>query len=432
VRTRLTKFVSAEEEQQLPWWDKCAGSALAARTSASLTKSPVTLSDLPTPLLTIEHPTLSRNISVMQEWCDDHGVLLAPHGKTTMAPRLWLDQLDAGSWGITVATESQLRVAVECGVPRVHLANTLLSTEGLQWLAAHRVAEPELVTHFWIDAVDSVHIIERALHNITFDVSLPVLLEVGTPGGRTGVRSIEQAIKVATAISASNRLTLIGIAGYEGAVHAEPDDRLDAIDRYLTTIADIHERIAPLYPDGEVFLSAGGSSYFDRVVAILGAAAGKSAIPTRVIVRSGAYLAHDDGIYKQNTPSMRGDGPAFKAALHGWARVISTPEPGLAILDAGRRDLPFDQGLPFAQQLRRPGSTGSFGAPRVLDAMVTQLNDQHAFLNYVGGTDIRPGDVIRLGISHPCTAFDKWRTIPLIDSADASDPLVHGLVHTYF
>lgn len=428
----LVEFVAAEDARPLTWSDKVAGTALTGRSSASLVSNPVAMSELPTPLLTIEHPTLSRNIALMQEWCNAHGVLLAPHGKTTMAPRLWRDQIDAGAWGITVATESQLRVAVESGVSRVHLANTLLSPEGLRWLVAHRIAHPELVTQFWIDSVESMHLIERAVDQAPASAAIPVLLEVGTPGGRTGVRSLEQALNVAGAISASRHLSLVGIAGYEGAVHAAPSDQLDAIDRYLTTIAGLHERLAPLYCEDEVFLSAGGSSYFDRVVAIFGEAARKSAVLTHVLIRSGAYVAHDDGIYAQNTPSLRGDGPAFNAAMHAWARVVSTPERGLAILDAGRRDLPFDQGMPVPQQLRRPLPAGSFSDPQLLDATVTQLNDQHAFLEYPGDTDIRPGDVVRLGISHPCTAFDKWRTIPLIESADASDPRVHGFVRTYF
>lgn len=429
--TALSEFVEAEESRPLQWPDKTASGRLIGRTSSSLAENPAALSLLSTPLLTLEHPTLNDNIAFMQSWCDAHGVLLAPHGKTTMAPRLWRDQLAAGAWGITVANEAQLRVAVGSGVRHVHLASTLLSREGLKWLMERRATHPDLITQFWIDSVDSVRLIELALAEHT-GARIPVLLEVGTPSGRTGTRTLEQALRVAAAISASTRLSLVGLAGYEGAVRSETQHRVAAIDHYLESLVAVHEQITPLYAEGEVFLSAGGSSYFDRVTAILGAAARASAVPTSVLLRSGAYVAHDDGIYAGNTPSLRGDGPTFRAALHAWGKVISTPEPGLAIIDIGRRDVPFDQGLPIPQQRRRPGQDGTFGDQVPLSATVTQLNDQHAFMKYDNPADIRIGDVVRLGISHPCTAFDKWRTIPLIDSAEAADPQVHGWVTTHF
>jgi D-serine deaminase-like pyridoxal phosphate-dependent protein len=57
------------------------------------------------------------------------------------------------------------------------------------------------------------------------------------------------------------------------------------------------------------------------------------------------------------------------------------------------------------------------------------MNDQHTF---VRGADLNVGDVVRLGLSHPCTAFDKWRLIPVVSDVDEPDPVVVDLIHTYF
>lgn len=67
-------------------------------------------------------------------------------------------------------------------------------------------------------------------------------------------------------------------------------------------------------------------------------------------------------------------------------------------------------------------------------ATVSALNDQHTFLRLPGGdaTELPIGTVVRLGLSHPCTAFDKWRLIPVIDDADAPTPRVIDLLHTFF
>jgi D-serine deaminase-like pyridoxal phosphate-dependent protein len=142
-----------------------------------------------------------------------------------------------------------------------------------------------------------------------------------------------------------------------------------------------------------------------------------------VVLRSGAYLTHDDGFYAGISPFSDRVDPTntvhLTSAIHGWARVVSAPESDLALLDAGKRDLPYDEGLPSVQ----------FGPHGPVDGSVTAMNDQHTF---VQGAGLRVGDVVRLGLSHPCTTFDKWRLIPVVSNADEADPAVVGLVHTYF
>jgi D-serine deaminase-like pyridoxal phosphate-dependent protein len=90
------------------------------------------------------------------------------------------------------------------------------------------------------------------------------------------------------------------------------------------------------------------------------------------------------------------------------------PEPGLALIGFGKRDVPHDLELPVprfvksgAEELRRVGEGASIFA----------LNDQHAFLRVGPGEQLRVGDLVGCGISHPCTAFDKWRLIPVVDDA---------------
>ena len=76
------------------------------------------------------------------------------------------------------------------------------------------------------------------------------------------------------------------------------------------------------------------------------------------------------------------------------------------------------------------------GAPGPLTgAQVSAVNDQHSFLRIDpagSAVDLRVGDVVRLGLSHPCTAFDKWQWIPVIADDDTTDPVVVDLIRTYF
>ena len=70
--------------------------------------------------------------------------------------------------------------------------------------------------------------------------------------------------------------------------------------------------------------------------------------------------------------------------------------------------------------------------PQSVAGEITALNDQHAFLRLADGATVGVGEVVRLGLSHPCTAFDKWRVVAVLDDPDAADPRVIGAVATCF
>ncbi|SOB80064.1 D-serine deaminase, pyridoxal phosphate-dependent [Streptomyces sp. 1331.2] len=415
--------VAALADEPLDWRFKAAPPESWGRTVREWLADGPTLSSLGTPLLTLDGSALDHNVRTMADWCADAGVALAPHGKTTMAPALWQAQLDAGSHGITLANLPQLRVARAFGVQRILLANTLLDPAGLAWLADELTSDPGFAFLSWVDSAESVRLMDRALRAAGAERPVEVLVELGGPGGRTGARGVDAAVEVSAAVLRAPTLRLAGVGGYEGALaHDATTEALAAVRGYLRELGRLHDRLAGTYPDdAPPVVTAGGSAYFDLVVEE------SAALPEALVVlRSGAYVAHDDGFYRGISPLARNGGEApFRGALHGWARVVSRPEPQLALLDAGKRDLPFDEGLPEPQQVR--GGAELTGTA----ARIGALNDQHAFLREAG--DLAPiGAVLRLGVSHPCTAFDKWTAIPVLDSADAAEPKVTGLVRTFF
>ncbi len=386
-----------------------------------------TLGDLPTPLLTADLGAVDANTATMAGWAAEHGLLLAPHGKTSMAPALWQRLLDAGAWGLTLATPWQVQVAREVGVQRILLANELLDPVGIRWLRAELDADPGFSFLCWSDSVAAVRILADTVSAAGGGRPVDVLVELGGAGGRTGARSIDSAREVAAAIEGSGVLRLAGVAGYEGALaHDRSSASLAAVRGYLELMRDLAAELAPRI-DGRPVISAGGSAYFDLVAEMLAPATATST----VVLRSGAYQLHDSGFYAGISPfGAAGTGPRLQPALHLWSRVLSRPEPDLAILDAGRRDAPFDEGLPIPERIR-----GRVDDAVVLaGARVTALNDQHAFLRLDPGraADLEVGEVVRLGISHPCTALDKWRLVPGIDSADAAEPEVRELIETIF
>lgn len=421
------KAVAALNDRTLGPEHKGLPPAAWGRTVRQFLDSAPRLADFETPVLTVDRSAVAANVALLADWAGAAGVRLAPHGKTTMSPQLWARQLAAGSWGLTFATIWQVQVARSFGVGRVMLANALVDPVGLAWVAAETAQDPAFEFVCWADSVETVAVMDEQLRSAPGAAVIRVIVELGGPHGRTGARTVEQAHAVAAAIGRSERLSLAGVGGYEGALaHDRTPAGLAVVRRYLDEVARLHRELAAAgaYSDGAI-VTAGGSAYPDLVVEGLAELAdeqGAHGVPTTVVLRSGAYIIHDDGFYAGISPlaAARSERP-LRSAMHGWARTVSRPEPELALLDAGKRDLPFDEGLPVPQHLAVP-------------ATVSALNDQHAFLRLPGGTaaDVPVGTVVRLGLSHPCTAFDKWRLIPVIDDADADDPRVVDLLHTFF
>lgn len=381
------------------------------------------LTDLWTPLLVLDDGALDDNIAFLAGWVAERGLELMPHGKTSMAPQLWRRQLEAGATGITVATPSQLRVAADAGIPAIMLANQLVQPGAIRWVAELAAGAQRVWS--WVDDAAAIDGVERAL-GTSVEHPLEVLVDVGRVGGRTGARSLDAAMALAERAAASPAVRLAGVAGYEGSVaHGRAPEALDAARAYIDELLAVHDALGPLYDDGDVLVTAGGSAYPDVVgTAFTAAAAGGDR--ARFVLRSGAYAVHDHGYYRRNSPF---DGAGLRPAARGLARVVSRQEPGLAIVDAGKRDFPYGEGLPeplFAiaaagERMPLPG------------AATTKLSDQHGFVRVPEGSRLAVGDLVVFGLSHPCTMLDKWRLIPVVDSLD--DPataVVTDLVETMF
>ncbi|MPZ79902.1 MAG: amino acid deaminase [Actinophytocola sp.] len=378
------------------------------------------------PVVVLDAEALEHNLTAMAHWCAGHGFAHAPHGKTTMAPQLYAKQFDHGAWGQTAANASQLRVCRAFGVSPVMLANELVDPAALAWLATELDRDPAFEFSCWVDSVRGVALMTEALRGATRPVD--VLVEVGIPDGRSGVRDRAAALEVAEAVVASPALRLVGVGGYEGSVSSESSpDALGAVAGYLAGLRALTLDLAERgHLDGveRVLVTAGGSAYFDQVAEVFGEP-WPAGLPVLPVLRSGAYVTHDSGFYDRLSPlgaHPRITGaPPLRPALRAWAQVTSHPEPGLALLTAGKRDMPYDIDLPIPQLLRRDGAVQPVGGK------VTALNDQHAFLRY--DTPVEVGDWVGLGLSHPCTTFDKW---PLLPVTGQDGETVVDLIRTYF
>jgi D-serine deaminase-like pyridoxal phosphate-dependent protein len=381
------------------------------------------------PIMVLREAALRGNVESMARYVRGAGVEHAPHGKTTLAPLIFEMQLAAGAWGMSVGTPSQVVLCRALGLPRIFLANELVDPAAIAWLGRELAQDAAFEFLCYVDSVEGVRLL--AADGAGSDApGLGILVEVGPLNGRTGCRSVAEAVDVARAAVAAG-LPIVGVAGYEGGLGSRIDDetlgRVRAYLAFMRATADALLDAGLIRDPARPILTAGGSVFFDEVVAAFAAPLANGVRP-RTIVRPGAYVSHDAGHYEHLSPFTRPGGiPGYplRPALEAWAQIVSVPEPGLAIADLGRRDVSFDLGFPVPLRLRRPQNGAAVDATGMT---VTNLNDQHAFVSVPAGADPRVGDWIAFGISHPCTAFDKWHLIPVVDE----DDVVVDLARTYF
>ncbi|MFG6432689.1 amino acid deaminase [Roseateles sp. LYH14W] len=377
-----------------------------------------TIDALPTPLAVVRQAALVHNIEWMQRFATERGVQLAPHGKTTMSPQLFRRQLDAGAWGLTFANVHQLRLGLAAGARRALIANQLVSAADLAELLDLRRRHAGVELAFFVDSQAQLDLLAAHWAQLgAGEDRVDVLIELGT--SRCGVREHGTALALARALKDHPALRLRGIGFYEGLQvvgETEPDRALmqQWQARVEALLADIEtEGLIAVQP---LWLSGGGSALFDLVAPVL---AGK---PGRIgLLRSGCYVCHDHahyGRYMRTMDERMGTpfgAPSLQPALEVWTQVLSAPEPGLALLNAGRRDVSFDQGWPVPVWHLR-------GGERVVPKgwQVMGLNDQHAYLRWDPAECDGPavGERVALGPSHPCTTFDKWAWLAVVDERD--------------
>ncbi|WDG45978.1 amino acid deaminase [Pseudomonas chlororaphis] len=369
--------------------------------------------DVSLPALVLHRAALEHNIRWMQKFVSDSGAELAPHGKTSMTPALFRRQLEAGAWGITLATAVQTRAAYAHGVRRVLMANQLVGTPNMG-LIAELLADPTFDFYCMVDHPDNVADLGQFF--AARGVRLNVMIEYGVVGGRCGCRSEQEVLALAQAIQAQPALALCGIEGYEGVIHG--DHAVSGIREFAASLVRLAVQLQDdgLFAIDQPIITASGSAWYDLIAESFEAQNAQGRFLS--VLRPGSYVAHDHGIYKEAQCCVldrRGDlHEGLRPALEVWAHVQSLPEPGFAVIALGKRDVAYDAGLPVPLLRYKPGVLPAKGDD-VSACKVTAVMDQHAFMTVAPGVELRVGDIIAFGTSHPCLTFDKWRTGLLVD-----------------
>ena len=360
------------------------------------------------PIMVLKESALKNNIAQMMSFCNSVDAQLAPHVKTTMSPQLAQMQVAAGATALTVANFWQGRIFLKHGFKNLIIANEVLDPTAIAEIAKiNKQKQAEII--FYVDSILALEIIQK---HTPLEGEQNLFIEIGTENGRGGVRELSLVEQLAQRIRADKRLNLIGVTGFEGAVPDAARGRRGEkkISKFCQKIVAAAELAYPYKSDQQFVISAGGSAYFDIVARELN----KFEKPRRLLLRSGGYITHDHKYYEEIYPFASTD-RSFQPAIEVWAQVISKPEKSFGVLNLGKRDIGNDLHNPIPIKSHD-------GQVKRFSAVIEKLNDQHGYLR--GKQEFSLAQLIGLGISHPCTTFDKWGLIPLVnDDYDLIDCL---------
>lgn len=397
-----------EHSKSLPIGTKGLPICRSSRGSFSLMKEEVSL-----PCAVVRQSAIENNIEWMQTFANKNNVKLCPHGKTTMTPDLFKQQLDNGAWGITVASAVQAEIAVLAGAKQIIIANQVVGKVNMQ-IVANLIKDHGVAIYSCVDSVANVEAWDRVLTHS--GITVPLFIELGVEGGRCGCRTSNDVYELAQAIQQTPHTDFKGIELYEGVISG--DNAEQDIREFLKFAISLLKELKQEYQLEDAIISGAGSAWYDIVAEEFSQLADLIGI-----IRPGCYAIHDTGIYEdaQNLVQSRAkisNGVACDlsgdliSSLEVWAYVLSVPEKGKAVVGLGKRDVAFDAGLPIIERVIREGKEV------VIDGLTaTKVMDQHMFVE-MNQAMLQVGDIVAMSTSHPCLTFDKWRYIGVVDEQD--------------
>ena len=328
--------------------------------------------EVDTPVLLLHMDAVERNIAKMAAFFKDKPCKLRPHIKTHKLPLIAHRQIEAGAIGITCAKLGEAKIFLEAGIRNVLIGNEIVGKEKIERLV-HLAGYGDLICS--VDNLDNAREISEAAGRVGRRMSVLVDINVGL--NRCGVQPGKPALELVQKVTQLKHLTFRGIMGYEGGLFINDLEgkkkKCMECNQKLVETKDLIEKNGFRVE----IVTAGGSNTFNLT----------GFYPRITDIQVGSYVTMD--------AHNKFYGLDFEQAITVMATVISRPEKGRAVTDAGMKSLSTDEGLPIS---KTPG------------IVLSKLNEEHGHLAIENPDHgLKAGDKIEIIPSHGCT------TIPLYD-----------------
>jgi len=298
--------------------------------------------DLVTPALILDLDVARRNIAAMAEYMRTVPAKLRPHIKVHKSPELARMQMEAGeALGLTTATVWEAVVMVRGGIDDILIANEVVGEEKVKALA-------ELARDARINvAIDDAHNAEElSAAALKAGSTLGVLIDLDVGMERCGVRTKEEALRLAEHVSKLRGLRLEGMMGYEGHCMLEPDPvlRVQKAHAAMDKLMDAVDYLSQAGFESKV-ISGGGTGTYNIT----------GAHPRLTELQAGSYVVMD-AFHAQLVPG-------FPVALTVLGTVISR-QGHRVVFDTGRKVIGSELGLPRLKDV--PSTTAGIAEEHLL------------------------------------------------------------------
>lgn len=338
----------------------------------------MSLGDIETPALLVDLDVLERNLRAMADLAKRAGVALRPHWKTHKCPEIARRQREHGAAGGTVAKPGEALAFLEAGFDDLLIASPVADPRKIRRVLERAgnarvtvLVESSEGARLWGEGA------ARAANPV------PVLLDVDTGMGRTGVAPGEDAVPLAHTLAAHPRLEFRGVMTHAGhAYGAGSPEEIARIGRLEG------ER---LVATAEAIRAAG----MDCPVVSVGSTPTvphSAFVPGVTEIRPGNYAFHDA------VQVALGVVPEDRCALTVLGTVTARPAADRVILDTGSKTLATD---------RAPGDRKEFGhLAGNPSRKIGGLWEEHALIPAPEGSDLRMGDRVRVVPNHACVVVN--------------------------
>jgi len=286
----------------------------------------VGVEELDTPVLLVDLDLMEKNIARMADYLKPRKTKLRAHTKVHRIPFIAHMQLRAGAVGICCQKVSEAHAMVAAGVKDVIVTNQIVTPQKIERLVA---LAKEAKASVPIDNEQNAQLISRIASEEGVEVG--VLVDVHMGSQRCGVEPGEQALKLARSVSGLRGLRLEGLMGFEGHLSwVEPrEQRRREVEKVEALVAKTKTQIE----NGGIRveeISTGSTGTYDVT----------ANNPEITELQAGTYVLMDGEYYKHV--------PEFACALTVLSTVISRPDGGRAITDAGLMSISTALGNPQA------------------------------------------------------------------------------------
>lgn len=328
---------------------------------------------LSTPAVAIELDAVENNIRTLVEQAKQHKIAHRPHIKTHKSVELAKLQLKLGASGITCAKLGEAEIMADHGIDDIFICFPLIGDDKLLRLEQllKRVRVSTLV-----NSMESA----RGLSETGLHVGRPIPVLIDLDGGiqRGELAPGKPALEFAQKIKTLPGIEIIGLMYYGGLIYGQKGRTgFESIARKEQN--DLLSTAALLKEAGfRMEVLSGGTSFSGKMPELLEGI---------TEIRSGHYIFNDCG------QLFSGFAEEKDCALRVVASVVSIPDEHHAILDSGTKALTSDGCV------RHAGFGYVIGRP---DITITNLNEEHAFIESKKPLDVSIGEKLAIIPNHAC------------------------------